>query len=508
MKLSAYTLKNVTSDKVIVPGEDVFDLPEKVLQFGSGILLRGLPDYFIDKANRMGFFNGRIVIVKTTDRGDASVFDKQDGLYTLCVRGIIEGEKVEENIINSSISRVLEASTQWEQILECAHNQSLQVIISNTTEVGIKLVNDDIRRHPPVSYPGKLLAFLHERFVAFEGSKKSGFVIVPVELIPDNGKKLESIVLELAHLNGMNDDFIEWIEQCNYFCNSLVDRIVTGMPDIDIKKDIEDELGYTDQLLTVCEVYRLWAIEGDDHIKKILSFAGADDGLIIEPDIELYRELKLRLLNGTHTLCCGLAFLAGFNTVKQSMDDDVFEKFITALLQREIGISIPFETKAEDVQAFIIKVLDRFRNPHINHHWKSITLNYSYKMKMRCLPLLINYYKKNERVPELFALGFASYLAFMKSVKHNGKEFFGEFNGESYLIEDELAEKFYKMWQTLPVDKLVREVLKNSAFWGKDLTLLPGFGKSVTEKLNNIINNGMKSTLLNFHQDKFFVDES
>ena len=126
--------------------------------------------------------------------------------------------------------------SEWEQILECAHNQSLQVIISNTTEVGIKLVNDDIRRHPPVSYPGKLLAFLYERFIAFEGSEKSGFVIIPTELIPDNGKKLESIVLELAHLNGLNDDFIEWLERCNYFCNSLVDRIVTGMPGAGNKK--------------------------------------------------------------------------------------------------------------------------------------------------------------------------------------------------------------------------------------------------------------------------------
>lgn len=230
MKLSAYTLKSIRSDKVVVPDEDILELPEKVLQFGTGILLRGLPDYFIDKANRMGIFNGRIVIIKSTSRGDTSDFEKQDGLYTLCVRGVQDGQKIEENIINSSISRVLSASHEWEQILECAHNQSLQVIISNTTEVGIKLVNDDFRCHPPVSYPGKLLAFLFERFTAFGGSEKSGFVIVPTELIPDNGKKLESIVLELAHLNGLQDDFIEWLEHCNYFCNSLVDRIVTGMP--------------------------------------------------------------------------------------------------------------------------------------------------------------------------------------------------------------------------------------------------------------------------------------
>ena len=433
MKLSAYTLKNISSDKVIVPDEDILELPEKVLQFGTGMLLRGLPDYFIDKANRMGMFNGRVVIVKTTNRGDAAAFEKQDGLYTLCVRGIQDGQKIEENIINSSISRVLSAGQEWEQILECAHNQSLQVIISNTTEVGIKLVNDDIRRHPPVSYPGKLLAFLYERFTAFEGSEKSGFVIVPTELIPENGKKLESIVLELAHLNGLNDDFIEWLERCNYFCNSLVDRIVTGMPDKEIKNEIENELGYKDELLTICEVYRLWAIEGDAHVKKILSFAEADDGMIIAPDIDLYRELKLRLLNGTHTLTCGIAFLAGFDTVKESMDNEMFENFLSDLMQHEIAPSIPYKTDTDTLQAFISKVLDRFRNPHINHYWKSITQNYSYKMKMRCVPLLVNYYKKKDTVPELFALGFASYLAFMKVIKHSGNDYFGEFNGQLYI---------------------------------------------------------------------------
>ncbi|HEY5407253.1 MAG TPA: tagaturonate reductase [Ginsengibacter sp.] len=505
MKLSAYTLKNISSDNVIVPDEDMLELPERVLQFGTGILLRGLPDYFIDKANRMSIFNGRIVIVKTTTRGDTTAFEKQDGLYTLCVRGIQDGEKIEENIISSSISRVLSAGTEWEQILECAHNQNLQVIISNTTEVGIKLVNDDIRRHPPVSYPGKLLAFLYERFVAFEGSEKSGFVIIPTELIPDNGKKLESIVLELAHLNGLNDEFIEWLERCNYFCNSLVDRIVTGMPGEEIQNEIEQELGYKDDLLTVCEVYRLWAIEGDGHIKKIVSFADADEGMVIEPNIDLYRELKLRLLNGTHTLSCGIAFLAGIDTVKQAMDDAAMGKYISDLMQKEIGPSIPYQIDADTLRNFIAKVLDRFRNPHINHFWKNITLNYTQKMKMRCVPVLINYYHINGTVPELFALGFAAYIAFMKPVNQNGKEFFGMFNGEPYLIQDEVAEKFYSIWQTVPVEKIVPEVLKNVSFWGLDLTTLDGFEQAVSDKLNTIINDGMKTAMETIRTNKMHL---
>src|SRR5690606_25758329 len=234
MKLSRYTLKNISTDKVVVPDESVFELPEKVLQFGTGVLLRGLPDYFIDKANQQGIFNGRIVMVKSTSKGDTTAYDKQDGLYTQCLRGILNGTPVEENIINSSISRVLNAATEWKRVLECAHNSNLQVIISNTTEVGIQLVNDDTRNHPPVSFPGKLLAFLFERFQAFGGSAKSGMVIIPTELITDNGSKLQSIVLELAHLNSLPDEFIEWLENHNHFCNSLVDRIVPGKPSPEI----------------------------------------------------------------------------------------------------------------------------------------------------------------------------------------------------------------------------------------------------------------------------------
>src|ERR1700759_734442 len=161
MNLSKENLGVITTAGVVKPAANIFSLPEKVLQFGTGVLLRGLPDYFIDKANRQGIFNGRVVVVKSTDSGDAGAFDSQDGLYSLCVRGIENGKKIEENIISSAISRVLSAKRQWQDILQCAHNPQMQVVISNTTEVGIRLVEEDIQLTPPSSFPGKLLAFLY-----------------------------------------------------------------------------------------------------------------------------------------------------------------------------------------------------------------------------------------------------------------------------------------------------------------------------------------------------------
>ena len=283
-----------------IPDSKLLELPEKVLQFGTGVLLRGLPDYFIDKANCQGIFNGRVVVVKSTD-SDSTEFDKQDGLYTICIRGIENRKTIQENVISASISRVLSAKSDWKRILECAHNPEMKIIISNTTEVGIQLVQDNITSEPPVSFPGKLLAFLYERFKAFNGSAASGMVIIPTELITDNGSKLESIVLELAHRNNIDFKFIEWLENHNSFCNSLVDRIVPGKPNDEETKRLEITLGYKDELLTMSEVFRLWAIEGDEKIKETLSFGKTDKGIVIVPDITLFKELKLRLLNGTHT---------------------------------------------------------------------------------------------------------------------------------------------------------------------------------------------------------------
>jgi tagaturonate reductase len=483
MMLSRYNLKNIESQELAMPAASAFDLPEKVLQFGTGVLLRGLPDYFIDKANRQDLFNGRVVVVKSTSTGDSSDFDRQDGLYTLCVRGMENGQKVQENIINTSISRVLSANNEWTEILKCAHNPQMQVIISNTTEVGIQLVNDDVHRHPPASFPGKLLAFLFERYKAFDGSRQSGMVIVPTELIIDNGKKLESIVLELAHLNGLDDNFIQWLENCNYFCSSLVDRIVPGKPGADDRKQMEKDFGYSDELLTVSESYRLWAIEGDDYIRSVLTFAGADEGVVIEADINLFRELKLRMLNGTHTLSCGLAWLAGFETVREAMENPDMSGFIGDLMLHEIAAGIPYPIDNKVSQDFGKKVLDRFRNPYLQHHWLSITMQYTSKMRMRNVPVILKYAETMKTVPENIALGFAAYLLFLRPVEKRADGYYGNWQNEAYRINDDQAPYFFEKWKKAGAAEIVDQVLGDAGLWGDDLSAIPGFAAAVKEKI-------------------------
>ena len=492
MILSKDNLKNITVPGLIVPDEKLFDLPEKVLQFGTGVLLRGLPDYFIDKANRNGIFNGRIVVVKSTDTGSATEFDQQDSLYTLAIKGIESGERIEEDVICSAISRVLTAGKDWAAIMEVARNPALTVVLSNTTEVGIQLVEDDVTNTPPISFPGKLLAVLYERFKALGGTAESGLVIVPTELIVDNGKKLKAIVLQLAANNNMDTGFTSWISESNHFCNSLVDRIVPGKPDAKTVELLEGAGGYKDDLRIASEVYSLWAIEGEEKVKEVLTFAQADKGVVIAPDIEIFRELKLRLLNGTHTMSCAVAFLSGFRTVKIAMDDAGFGKFIHELMIHDIAPAIPYNVSDELKHEFANKVLDRFRNPHIEHLWISISAQYSSKIKSRVVPVLQQHYRTTDEVPQYIALGFAAFIRFMKVVKNDKGEYIGSNNGVEYKVTDDNAAIFAEAWKLPSLEETVESILANENIWdGPNLTILPGFKDAVLEHLKSITDEGV-----------------
>lgn len=493
MILSQENLHLVNKDNVVVPRLNTFGLPEKVLQFGTGVLLRGLPDYFINKANQQGVFNGRVAVVKSTT-GDTAEFDSQNSLYTLCIRGLENGQLVEENIISSAISRVIAADQNWADVLAIATSKELKIIVSNTTEVGIALVNESIEENPPSSFPAKVLAVLYQRFKAFKGTKESGLVIIATELIPDNGTKLASIVLQLAQFNGLEASFVAWLATANTFCNSLVDRIVPGKPDNAALVQLEQELGYTDQLLSIAEPYRLWAIEGDENVKETLGFAKVDAGVVIAKDIEIYRELKVRLLNGTHTLSAGIAFLLGIDTVKNAMQNEQVKNYIEALMTSEISPAIPYKVTGKQTSDFSKAVVDRFANPSIKHLWHNITFQYTMKMKIRILPLLTNHYKVCDNVPDYIAMGFAAYLLFMRIDKVNHGKYYGSLNGNTYLINDDSAEYFYQL-QARKGTHCVKSILSDSDFWKLNLNLMPGFIESVNEKYNSIQKEGMEATL-------------
>jgi tagaturonate reductase len=453
--------------------------PEKVIQFGTGVLLRGLVDYVIHCANKTAMFGGSVVQVKSTSNGSSDAFDEQDQLYTVALQGMHEGRAVQEYQLCSSINRTLNANSWWGEVLRLADNPELRIIVSNTTEAGIVLQPDDnIFDAPPVSFPGKLLALLHQRYTVMQGNDSMGYVIIPTELISNNGDALKAIVLELARLNNCTPEFLRWISEANHFCNSLVDRIVTGKPSPDKLEAHWQKLGYKDQLLIECEPYLLWAIEGNEKVKMALSFATQGSGVLVTPSIEKYKELKLRLLNGTHSFVCGLAWLKGFTTVKEAMQDEGMASLIADLMLKEIVPTLPYST--DETAAFALSVLDRFANPFIEHKWYSITLNYTQKMAFRNVPNLLAYYKQFNAVPHHMARGFAGYIRFMKvEGRTNRGDYYGLWKESQYVVNDPEAAAFLILHQRYSEEDLIKAVLAKDDWWTIDLNTLPGFTEAV-----------------------------
>ena len=166
--------------------------PVRVLQFGEGNFLRAFVDYMIDIANEKADFNGNVVLVKPISFGNLDAFHQQDCRYTVLLRGLVDGKPVEMSRAITSVSDAVDAYGEYEKYAAYARLDTLRFIVSNTTEAGIVLDESDrFDLCPPNSYPGKLCKFLYERAEAFGYAADKGLIILPVELIDDNGIALK-----------------------------------------------------------------------------------------------------------------------------------------------------------------------------------------------------------------------------------------------------------------------------------------------------------------------------
>lgn len=480
------------SAAVEAPAEDLLALPERAVQFGTGAFLRGFIEYFLDAGNRSGAFSGRVVAIGSTGSGRDEIVNEQDGLYTLVAKGVERGRPHEEFRIVSSLSRALSAGAEWNEVLALARDPNIELVFSNTTEVGIVLDDDDRPASPPRSFPGKLTMFLFERARAVEYAPQGSLAVIPCELVEKNGDRLREIVFALAKRWSLGDDFLRWLETSVLFCNTLVDRIVPGRPAPDHVVELEETLGYRDDLLTLCELYRLFAIEAPPEARYRLTFAAADPGIIIASDIEPYRQRKVRLLNGSHSLLAPLALQCGATTVFEATRDEELGEFLRRLMFEEL---VP-ACEVAGAKEFAADVLDRFSNPYIAHALIDITLQSTAKMRVRVIPSIIHCTKQEGRPPELTSFGFASFLLFQRPEVLESRR-----AGGFLIPADDSAPLIRSLWRMVgdaDADRIadfVRAVCGEQSLWAVDLRSLPGFTDVVTGHLTAMVHHGVRASL-------------
>jgi tagaturonate reductase len=474
-------------------------LPIKIVQFGEGNFLRAFIEYAFQKLNKEVGFNAGIAVVQPIDRGMVNVLNEQDGLYTLFMNGIVKGKEIQDIELISNIVKGVNPYTDFNEYISLAKEESLEFIISNTTEAGIAyLSSDKPTMQPPSSFPAKLTVLLLERFNHFKGDKTKGLTIIPCELINYNSDTLKDIILKYCNDWKLDEGFITWVQESCSFHNTLVDRIVPGYPkdEIDI---YNSKLDYNDNLIVTAETFFLWVIEGDEKLKQKLPFHKTDLDVKIVKDMQPYRTRKVRILNGAHTSMVPFSILYGNNTVKETVDNPFTGDFVNKAIFNEINETLPMD-RAE-LNSFAEEVLDRFRNPFIKHQLADIALNSISKFKVRVLPSLLGYVSKHNKLPKHLTFSFACLIRFYK----------GSWNGKSLPIKDsnDIVVKFAEIWKSNDYSEIAKNVLSLVDFWGEDLNEVENLTEAIALALKEIDSNGIEVGLENFCKEKFkfFIKE-
>ena len=484
-----------TLEKAGYTGYLLKNAPERVLQFGEGNFLRAFADYWFDMANEKAGWNGKCVLVQPIAQGLTQLINRQEGLYTLYLRGRQNGEKVDAKRVISSVSRCLNPyeKQDYDAMMDVAAGEALEYIVSNTTEAGI-VYDPSCRLEdcPPASFPAKLTQVLLHRWRA----GRPGVVVLSCELIDNNGKELLRCVNQYIKQWGLEEGFARWVNGDCTFCSTLVDRIVPGrIRDAAEAARLEDENGYRDALIDVGEVFGVWNIEGPEWLAEKLPFRAAGLNCPVVPDVTPYKKRKVRILNGAHTGFVLGAYLAGYDIVRDCMQDDVILGFMNRMLHEEVIPTLPLDR--QDLEAFAAAVQDRFNNPFINHELMSITLNSTSKWRARNMPSLLEYAQTAGKLPPCLAMSFAAYIAFYSSdiqaLTEQGLVCRRPKGNEYTVSDDRWVLEFYYSRRGVSDETLVHDVMTNEKMWGQDLPLVPGFEQAAAENLRRIRTEGARA---------------
>lgn len=359
---------------------------EKILQFGEGNFLRAFAEYFIQTAKNSGEKISVAITQPRTNTKVINLLNNQNCEYNIYLKGRKDGKIIDEAVKIDCVSRAVDSVGEYDKLEELFISDELEIVISNTTEAGIVFDENNFD-----TFPAKLTKLLYKRYL----SNSKPIVFLPVELIENNGDELKKCIINYAGVLGY--DFIDYINLCS-FCNTLVDRIVTGHID-----------GDADLCSVACEPYASWLIQADDYAKSKLVFAKYSSEIVFCDDLKLYRERKVKILNGTHTMSVLGAYLCSIKIVRDMMNDSLFSKFIDMGLEEiKSTINLP----QSELNSFADDVKQRFDNPFIDHRLLDISLNSVSKFKARCLPSIIEYYSKYNHLPEILTLSFALLIAF------------------------------------------------------------------------------------------------
>ena len=354
----------------------------------------------------------------------------QDGLYTVVTRGA----GPERLRVVGCLKEVLVAPEDPAAVVRRIADPEVTIVSLTVTEKGychdpatgrLDAGHPDMRHdleqpERPRSAVGMLVAGLDQR-------RRLGGpppTVLCCDNLPHNGRTLGGVALAFAALRG-DPRLDRWLEAEVAFPCTMVDRIVPATTDDDIAA-VAAGLGLHDAAPVVAEPFRQWVIE--DHFTAPRP-AWEEVGAELVADVGPYEEMKLRLLNGSHSALAYLGFLAGFEHVFEVMRAPEFVEFVRRMMALEVAPTVHVPT---DLEAYQARLLERFANPAIRHRTAQIAMDGSQKLPQRLLGPIRDQLRAGGPIRHL-ALAVAGWIRYAAGRDEQGREI---------AVADPLAERF------------------------------------------------------------------
>lgn len=268
----------------------------------------------------------------------------------------------------------------------------------------------DAACHPAILQEAITLASPAARIVLM------GFSSDPCEIVrdnmPENGHVTRQVVT--AYAREVDAELAIWIEQNVTFPSTMVDRIVPAVTPETLDK-IEQLTGVRDPAGVACEPFRQWVIE-DTFVAGRPLWENA--GATLVADVVPFEEMKLRMLNGSHSFLAYLGYLAGYQHINDCMADDNYRLTAQALMLREQAPTL--KVQGVDLQRYADQLIARYRNPALRHRTWQIAMDGSQKLPQRMLDS-VRWHLANHSDFDLLALGVAGWMRYVGGVDEQGK---------------------------------------------------------------------------------------
>ena len=341
-----------------------------ILQFGTSRFLQAHVDLFVGEALERGEALGRITIVQTTGSpqraGRLAALAAPDG-YPVIIRGRRDGREINSRQHVRSVARAISTADGWNEVMRIFRNEA-DVVVSNTGDTGYAIGSDDLAASVPLSFPGKLLALLHDRFHA--GGR--GLTVLPCELVSRNGDVLKRLVLDLQAERYPESEFRHWLSSDVVWANTLVDRIVS--------EPIEPAGA-------VAEPYALWAIEHQPG----LTLPCRHPDIQVVGDLTPFLKLKLHILNLGHTVLADIWMKEGRRedeTVREMLRDAGIRQRLLAVYHGEVLPGFAARNLGREAEDYVATTLERFDNPFLDHRLRDIANHHVEKVARRIVDLM------------------------------------------------------------------------------------------------------------------------